>query len=161
MYDIPNIWMCAFTCFLPKCRVYLTPMGRLNSIYLQIGHKIAVSRNQLGITQEQLAKSSGLSRTSIVLIEQGRQRITIDRLYQVANALNKEVQIFLPPTQEFFAPKSNEKGGFEMSSAIKIEKKKLEELKQIILSKGAAYVTQPNKKGKRNSQEDVARKPAS
>jgi transcriptional regulator with XRE-family HTH domain len=135
-------------------------MGRINSIYLQIGHKIAVSRNQLGITQDQLAKSSGLSRTSIVLIEQGRQRITIDRLYQVANALSKEVQIFLPPTHDFFTPKGDESKGMEMSSAIKLEKKKIEILKQIILNKGVSDVAQPHKKGKRDSKENVDRKSA-
>jgi transcriptional regulator with XRE-family HTH domain len=128
---------------------------------MQIGRRIAIARNQVGITQEDLAKASGLSRTSIVLIEQGRQRITIDRLYQVAHALRKEIFNLLPPAQDFFPPLVEEENSFELSSAIKIDKRQLEILKSIIENEGGASVTKPNKKGERNSKNNGNRKPAS
>ena len=52
-----------------------------------IGRNINAARTSLGITQQQLADASGLERTYISLIENGRQNLTIEAALKIANAL--------------------------------------------------------------------------
>lgn len=51
--------------------------------YEAIGKRIKAGRKRIGITQEDLAKHLGLSRTSICNIEVGRQALTIDHLHEL------------------------------------------------------------------------------
>ncbi len=53
-----------------------------------IGDRIASRRNELGLTQEQLAKIVGKQRTSITNIEAGRQNLTINTLLVLSAALS-------------------------------------------------------------------------
>lgn len=48
------------------------------------------------MTQEQLAKAVGLTRTSIVNIESQRQAITLETLYQLGKALGVNPKRLLP-----------------------------------------------------------------
>lgn len=61
-----------------------------------MGHKIKEIRKQRGITQEELAKRSGVSRTTISLLEKNNCAITTTKtLYRIAKALNVSIsQIF-------------------------------------------------------------------
>lgn len=52
-----------------------------------IGLRIAVVRDVVGITQAQLAKSVGLSRTQITNIEAGRSDIPLQRFIAIARVL--------------------------------------------------------------------------
>jgi len=63
-----------------------TPQGEF---YLTLGQKLREARRTARVTQEELAKAVGLSRTSITNIEKGRQPIYAHVLVKVAYALGK------------------------------------------------------------------------
>lgn len=48
------------------------------------------------MTQDQLAKAVGLTRTSVVNIEKGRQKVPLDTLYEMARVLGTTVHELLP-----------------------------------------------------------------
>lgn len=72
----------------------------LNWIYQHIGRKIKSARESMDITQDELAKSLNLKRTSISNIESGTQAVSIDALYVIAVETKKEIGDFLPNTME-------------------------------------------------------------
>lgn len=72
-----------------------------NYPYDKIGIQIRLRRKALKIAQEVLAEKVGLSRSSIVNIETGRQALTIDNLYLFCIALECELNDILPTIQDF------------------------------------------------------------
>ena len=71
-------------------------------------------RTQKGVSQGVLATQSRLKRPSIVLIEQGRQKVPIDRLFRIAIALNcKSVAELLPDLDEI-----SKHGGIDASPTL-------------------------------------------
>lgn len=78
------------------------PRTRIQRVYSLIGSQIKLIRQKKDISQEDLAKRAGLTRTSIVLIENGRQRLPIDRLYNIAKALQISPARLLPDIHEVF-----------------------------------------------------------
>lgn len=64
--------------------------------YRHVGVTIRAAREALGITQGELAHVIGLSRTSLTNIELGRQRIFVDQLVEVADALRIPVASLIP-----------------------------------------------------------------
>lgn len=76
--------------------------NRIDKIYELIGLKIRNKRRDMGISQEDLAKQSNLERPSIVLIESGKQKLPIDRLYIIAHALECTPKDLLPESHEVF-----------------------------------------------------------
>lgn len=76
--------------------------NRIDKIYALIGLKIRNKRRDMGISQEDLAKQSNLERPSIVLIESGKQKLPIDRLYIIAHALECTPKDLLPESYEVF-----------------------------------------------------------
>ncbi|TRW80992.1 helix-turn-helix transcriptional regulator [Mycolicibacterium sp. 018/SC-01/001] len=52
-----------------------------------MGMRIQELRLQLGLTQEQLAAQSGVSRNVLMDIEHGRRAILSDRIFDIAAAL--------------------------------------------------------------------------
>lgn len=53
-----------------------------------LGERVMKIRHKRDLSQFELAKKMGMSRTSLVNIEAGRQRILAFRLIQLSNALN-------------------------------------------------------------------------
>jgi Zn-dependent peptidase ImmA (M78 family)/transcriptional regulator with XRE-family HTH domain len=66
------------------------------SIYEEIGRNIRQRREDAGLTQEELGQRIGLTRTSVTNFESGSQRIQIDALYTIAEALNVPASVLLP-----------------------------------------------------------------
>lgn len=63
-------------------------MGSMDEgIYPALGERVSKHRRELKITQESLGGRVGMSRATIASIEAGRQRVTLDQLYQLASAL--------------------------------------------------------------------------
>lgn len=56
------------------------------SFYVAVGARIAAKRNGR-LTQEALGAKTGLTRTSIINIEKGRQQVLLHTLIDIANAL--------------------------------------------------------------------------
>jgi len=57
--------------------------------------KLRETREKLGLTQSDLAAKSGLTRTTISKVESGYQNATLEKIMQVAAALDKDVEIKL------------------------------------------------------------------
>ena len=64
----------------------------------KVGYKIKERREELRMTQEELAKKSGISRQTISSIETGKcENVLVGTLGSIANALDTTVdKIFLP-----------------------------------------------------------------
>lgn len=58
---------------------------------LRIGERIATLRKEAGMTQTELAEKTGLQRSHIVRLEQGRYGATIDVLAAIAEAMGRQV----------------------------------------------------------------------
>ncbi len=59
----------------------------MTEIYQIVGKKVRKRRKELGLTQEKLAKASGLHRTYIAGIEAGKRNISLKNLEKLAKAL--------------------------------------------------------------------------
>lgn len=70
------------------------------TLYRAVGERIRAVRERRGLTQGDLAAMVDLRRTSITNIEQGRQRLPIATLYDIADALGVEAVELLPPNSE-------------------------------------------------------------
>ncbi len=73
------------------------PKGKEALLYQEVGRRIKKLRNQLQMKQEDLAERVGLSRASIVNIENGRHRAHLFTLYNLASALRCPLLELLPP----------------------------------------------------------------
>jgi transcriptional regulator with XRE-family HTH domain len=67
-------------------------------IYQRLGQLVRHHRERLGQTQQQLAESVNLSRTSISNIESGRQRILVHQIFEFASALELPAEVLFPAT---------------------------------------------------------------
>ena len=63
-------------------------------IKLLVGKRVKELRNELGISQEELADLAGLDRTYITSVECGRRNISIINIEKLAKALNVTVKDF-------------------------------------------------------------------
>ncbi len=74
-----------------------------DALYEQIGKRLKTLRlgdKNRQLTQEKLADSVSLERTSITNIEAGKQRVPLHVLYELCNALNIEISEVLPRYSE-------------------------------------------------------------
>lgn len=69
-------------------------------LYEDIGLRIRLWREEAGLTQEELGQRVRLTRTSITNIEAGGQKVQVDVLYAIAQALNVSLDRFLPPEEK-------------------------------------------------------------
>lgn len=61
-----------------------------------IAHKVREHRERVKMTQQSLADKIGLSRASMVNIEQGKQHLTIGNLYLLCKFFGVPSHTFLP-----------------------------------------------------------------
>lgn len=64
--------------------------------YRDLGLRIQRARARLALTQEALASLVGLTRTSVVNIEKGRQKVLVHTLVRFARALKVGVETLAP-----------------------------------------------------------------
>lgn len=69
----------------------------MKEIYEEIGQRIRKLRKSRHLTQSQLAEKVKMSRPSISLIESGKQKTSIKRLYLFNTALECSIYLLLPP----------------------------------------------------------------
>ncbi len=60
----------------------------IQAVYRCLGARIQIIRETLDMSQESLAKKVGYTRTSIVNIEAGRQRLPLHQVQEIAAALS-------------------------------------------------------------------------
>ena len=68
--------------------------GRVKTVEQIIGDRIRARRTQMGLVQEQLAVSLGISYQQIQKYENGANRITVGRLLELAERLEVPVTYF-------------------------------------------------------------------
>jgi transcriptional regulator with XRE-family HTH domain len=69
-------------------------MGKITKNQVKFGHRIQKRRQELGITQEELADRLDLSRTHMGHIEQGRRSPSLEVLNKIAKALRTSPKDF-------------------------------------------------------------------
>lgn len=109
------------------------PRKRIDRIYSQIGSRIRDIRKAKGLSQEDLAKEVSLERPSIVLIESGRQKLPIDRLYAVARVLEVQPQDLLPSLSDIFG-ENGDAPVFVHGGAV-MEERAIYEIREIVEKK--------------------------
>lgn len=75
----------------------MTPQ-EVEGLYRAVGRLVRMSRERAGLTQEDLAREVGLTRTSITNIERGRQKLVIHALFAIAQAVGAPAVSLLPPS---------------------------------------------------------------
>jgi len=71
-------------------------MSNLHELYKQFGRRVARFRKKAKVSQLNLARAVGLSRSSIANIERGRQSVQLHIAYLMADALRVEIVRLLP-----------------------------------------------------------------
>ena len=66
-------------------------------LYAAFGESVVRHRRSLGgMTQAELGRRIGLSRTSVTNLEQGRHRVSLDKFLRIAEALEVAPEVLLP-----------------------------------------------------------------
>ncbi len=81
-------------------------MTDFDEIYRGVGRKIRQTRENQRLSQDSLAQRLGISRTSMVNIEAGRQRAPLHVLWQIAELLETKLILLIPSPEELLAPQS-------------------------------------------------------
>lgn len=76
----------------------------LSRVARRIGHQIRALRKAKKLTQTQLAELAGLHPKFMGAVERGETTLTVNRLFQVAAALEVSITTLLEPAGEFTAP---------------------------------------------------------
>lgn len=93
------------------------------ALYQHIGGAIAARRSANGVSQAHLAKAVGLTRTSISNIENGRQKMLIHTLVDIARVLEVNPTAFLPAPEQAIkrtprkSRKSSDESAFRFSGS--------------------------------------------
>lgn len=66
------------------------------TLYHLVGARVRQRRQELGLTQAELARRISASRTSVSNLEVGRQHVPLHQLYSVARALDVHLLALLP-----------------------------------------------------------------
>jgi transcriptional regulator with XRE-family HTH domain len=73
----------------------------IDVFYRLIGGQIRRARDHAGISQAKLAEGLGMSRTSVVNIEAGRQHPPLHVLWLIAEKLGTEAALLIPKQSEY------------------------------------------------------------
>jgi len=71
------------------CNQYAKSVNKTSAdhIYAELGKRIVKARNSKGMSQEKLATESGIDRSHMGFIEQGRRKPTLSTLFKIAQSL--------------------------------------------------------------------------
>ncbi len=75
-------------------------MPAIDPFYRRLGARIRDRRRAKQLTQEAMAAHMGLTRTSIVNIEKGRQHLAVHQLVRLSDLLGCPPGDLIPPSQE-------------------------------------------------------------
>jgi transcriptional regulator with XRE-family HTH domain len=64
----------------------------IERVYSELGSRIIKARNAKGMSQEKLATDSGIDRSHMGFIEQGRRKPTLSTLNKIAKALDMSLE---------------------------------------------------------------------
>src|SRR5690606_38359761 len=78
----------------PSGEGYMTNKKKPNPIDVHVGSRIRLRRNMLGVSQEKLGESLGITFQQIQKYEKGTNRVGASRLQAIASILNAPVSFF-------------------------------------------------------------------
>ena len=79
--------------------------GSTDRLYAAFGELVLAHRRRLeGMTQAELGRRIGLSRTSVTNIEQGRHHVSLAHFVRIAMVLEVSPQALLPPLPQDAGP---------------------------------------------------------
>lgn len=64
----------------------------IDKVYAELGKRILKARTDRGMSQERLATDSGIDRSHMGFIEQGRRKPTLSTLSKIAKSLNLSLE---------------------------------------------------------------------
>lgn len=64
----------------------------IEEVYKEIGKRIVIARKSKNMSQESLASESGIDRSHMGFIEQGRRKPTLSTLFKIAKSLNTSLE---------------------------------------------------------------------
>lgn len=64
----------------------------IDKVYAELGKRILKARTDRGMSQERLATDSGIDRSHMGFIEQGRRKPTLSTLFKIAKSLNLSLE---------------------------------------------------------------------
>jgi transcriptional regulator with XRE-family HTH domain len=67
-------------------------MASIEQIYKEIGKRIVKARTSKGMSQEKLATESGIDRSHMGFIEQGRRKPTLSTLHKITRVLGVSLE---------------------------------------------------------------------
>ncbi|BAY08196.1 helix-turn-helix domain-containing protein [Calothrix sp. NIES-2098] len=73
----------------------------LDILYRLIGERIRCARERAGLSQAKLADKLHMSRTSVVNVEAGRQRLPLHVLWRIAEEVGTEAALLIPQQSEY------------------------------------------------------------
>ncbi|HEV7893626.1 MAG TPA: helix-turn-helix transcriptional regulator [Pyrinomonadaceae bacterium] len=104
-------------------------------LYLYVGIELRKARKAFGATQSEVADAAGLKQHSISKIEAGKQRISLDKLYDICVYLNLDPQQVLPTiTHVTTSPAKREifLGGTKVNLTLQEAEKSVKKLNELL-----------------------------
>jgi transcriptional regulator with XRE-family HTH domain len=80
------------------------PDGSPNPVDIQVGARVRLRRNMLGLSQEKLGDAIGLTFQQVQKYERGANRISASRLHEMSQVLDVPVTFFFDDTDPVRAP---------------------------------------------------------
>lgn len=77
----------------------MSTVQSIDPFYFHVGEKVRFQRKKARMDQETLSRHLNLSRTTIINIEKGRQRLSLEHAWLAAKILNISIGDLLPPTE--------------------------------------------------------------
>lgn len=74
----------------------------MNGLAVKFGAQVRAARKSKNISQDQFALLAGIDRSYMGRIERGEINVTLEKVYQIAKALDCEVELLLPQLNEFY-----------------------------------------------------------
>lgn len=76
------------------CNQYANKVNtsKIEKVYAELGKRIVKARNAKGMSQEKLSAESGIDRSHIGFIEQGRRKPTLSTLVKIADSLGMSLE---------------------------------------------------------------------
>lgn len=71
----------------------------IDAFYMHVGEKVRFQRKKANMDQETLASHLNLSRTTVINIEKGRQRLSLEHAWLAAKILGIPIEELLPSTE--------------------------------------------------------------
>lgn len=86
-----------------------------SSVDVHIGRRIRLRRLLMGVSQSRLAVALNVTQQQIQLVERGSSRLSASRLYEIARALDADIEFFYEGLLQGARPRSG--GGSELVAA--------------------------------------------